>query len=442
MLKFNVAKRRGLAKIKIENKRKAVMNKIADSYSEEFDVKMTLIQELIPVGLREVAKELQAEVNRLAGKKHERGGDNARWGGQNGSVYLRDQKFPIRVPRVRDTAANEEVQLQTYQRLQKPFADDGNTVLKLLHGLSTHRYEESSSLAAEAMGLSASNLSKRFKQNTARILNQFQNRSLSDYDIVCAFVDAKRYADDGLMAAMGVTIEGKKIFLGVEHIHGENAKAIGQWFDNLIARGLRFEEGILFIIDGSKGIKKAIERCLGEYAFIQRCHWHKRENVASYLDDAQQTLCRRRMQDAYAKTTYKEAKAELEKIHSELLNVNEGAANSLAEGLEETLTLHRLGLAPELAKSLSTTNCLESAMSQLGQYTDKVDRWHNSNQILRWTAATLMDLEPRLNKIRGFQYLKTLRFKMKQIIQQRQSGKKLIKENMNEIHDVPQIAIA
>ncbi len=106
-----------------------------------------------------------------------------------------------------------------------------------------------------------------------------------------------------------------------------------------------------------------------------------KENVASYLDESQQTLCCQRMQAAYAKTTYKEAKAELEKLHEELLNVNESAANSLAEGLEETLTLHRLGLAPELAKSLSTTNCLESVMSQLGQYTDKVDRWHNSNQI-------------------------------------------------------------
>ena len=167
--------------------------------------------------------------------------------------------------------------------------------------------------------------------------------------------------------------------------------AIGQWFDNLIARGLRFAEGILFIIDGSKGIKKAIERCLGEYAFIQRCHWHKRENVVSDLNEAQQTLCRRRRQSAYAETTYKEAKSELEKIHAELLKVKESAANSLAEGLEETLTLHHLGLAPELAKSLNTTNCLESVMAQLGQYTDKGDRWPNSNQILRWTVAALMD---------------------------------------------------
>jgi putative transposase len=419
MLKINVAKRRGKAKTKVEDKRQAVTKKIADSYSEEFDVKMALIQELIPLGLREVTIELQQEVTRLAGRKHERGGDQMRWGKQNGSVYLRDQKFPIKVPRVRDTSMNQEVVLQTYQRLQKPFADDEGTVLKLLHGLSTHRYEQSSSLAAETLGLSASNLSRRFKKKTGTVLRRFQNRSLRNHEIVCVFVDGKRYADDGLMVAMGITMEGRKVFLGVEHIHSENSKAIGQWFEKLVGRGLRFEEGILFVIDGSKGIEKAIKRYFADYAFIQRCQWHKCENVTAYLDEMHKELCRRRMREAHAKTTHKEAKEELEKLHTELLDVTVSAANSLMEGLEETLTLHQLGLAPELARSLSTTNCIESVMSQLGQYTDKVDRWHNSDQILRWSVAALTDLEPRLRRIRGFRYLNVLRFKMQEIIKQR-----------------------
>lgn len=432
MPKYNVTKRRGKAKIKIEDKRRAVMDKIVNSYSEELDVKIAVIQELIPLGLKELSKELQKEVLELAGRKHERGGENVRWGRQNGSVYMRDQKFPIRVPRVRNMISNQEVRLETYQRLQKPFADDGNTVLKLLHGLSTHKYQESSSLAAEAMGLSASNLSKRFKSKTTDTLRQLQERPLSEYDIVVVFVDAKRYADDGLLVALGVTLDGHKLVLGIEHIHSENAKAIEQWIDRLIERGLKFEEGILFIIDGSKGIKKAIERRLGDYALIQRCHWHKRENVIAYLDESQQALCRQRLQQAYAKTTYKEAKAELEKLYQELLRVNESAANSLLEGLEETLTLHHLGLSAELMKSLSTTNCIESVMSQLGQYTDKVDRWHNSNQILRWSAAGLMDIEPRLYKIRGHRYLNVLRFKLKEIVQERQQQKLPTSQRLSE----------
>ena len=427
-IKFNITRRRGKAKIKIDDKRQDVMNKIVESYSEEFDVKMSLIQELIPLGLKAVTEELQLEVKRLTGERYERGGDNARWGKQNGSVYLRDQKLPIQVPRVRNAVTNQEVPLQSYQRLQEPFAGDEQTVLKLLHGLSTHKYSQSAALASEAFGISPSNLSKRFKQQTTKTLKQFYNRSLKEYDIVGIFIDGKRYAEDGLMVAMGITIDGTKVFLGIESSHSENAKAIEQWLSRLIERGLKFEQGILFIIDGSKGIRKAVKARFGHHAFIQRCQWHKRENVTSYLDDTQKALCQRRMKEAYAQTTYKEAENELKKIYQELLNVNESAANSLAEGLEETLTLHQLGLSPELSKSLNSTNCIESVMSQLGQYTDKVDRWHNNWQVLRWTAAGLMDIEPKLNKIQGAHYLNILRFKMQEAIKKHEGKQTQVKE--------------
>jgi transposase-like protein len=365
----NVAKRRGKGKVKIAVKREAAIRRIVDSYSEEFDVKMTVIQELIPLGLKAVADELQSEVRRLAGEKHSRAGNNARWGYQDGSVYLRDQKFPMKIPRVRDVDLNSEVPLKAYRRLQDPFDDDKGALARLLHGLSTHKYHESASLAAEAFGISASNLSKKFKRGSANKLKELQTRSLKQYDIAAIFIDAKRYADDGLMVALGVTIDGRKIILGIEQIHSENARAIEQWLDSLIERGLKFEGGVLFIIDGSKGIRKAIERKFSIYALIQRCRWHKQENVVAYLDDSQKVIFRRRLQEAYAKTTYKEAKADIDALYHELETVNMSAANSLTEGLEETLAIHRLGLSPELAKSLGTTNCIESVMSQMGQYT-------------------------------------------------------------------------
>lgn len=415
----NVAKKRGKAKIKISGKREAAMNGILDGYSKDLSVKISTIQALIPLGLMAVAEELKNEVDRLAGVKHNRISNNARWGHQDGSVYLRDQKVPIRVPRLRNVDLNQEVPLETYGRMQTPFDNDNGALKRLLHGLSTHKYEENSSLAAEVFGLSPSNLSKKFKRCSADKLRELQERSLKQYDIVAIFIDAKRYADDGLIVALGITMDGLKIILGVEQIHSENFRTIEQWFDKLIARGLRFEEGILFIIDGSKGIRKAVERKFGQYAIVQRCRWHKRENVVAYLDDSQQALFRRRLQLAYEKTTYKESKSALDALHRELEAVNMSAANSLAEGLEETLTIHHLGLSPEMAKSLSTTNCMESVMSQMGQYTDKVDRWHNSNQILRWTAASLMDIEPRLNKVRGYRYLPLLRVKLREVIKQR-----------------------
>ena len=277
MSKFNVTKKRGKSKVKISNKRKEVMDQIIDAHSEEFDVRMSVIQELIPLGLKAVAEELQGEVKRLAGARHSRNTDNARWGSQSGSVYLRDEKFPIRVPRVRNIDKNEEVQLDSYRRLQKPFNGDENIMKRLLHGLSTHKYHESSALASEAFGISASNLSKRFKRSSTKKLQTLQERRLAEHDFVAIFVDAKRYAKDGIMAAIGVTLEGRKIVLGIEQIHSENSNVISQWFDRLIKRGLKFEQGILFIVDGSKGIHKAIKQKFGPYALIQRCRWHKRD---------------------------------------------------------------------------------------------------------------------------------------------------------------------
>jgi len=424
----NVAKRRGKAKVKISDKREAAMQKIVDSYSKDFNIKMEMIQALIPLGLKAVADELKNEFERLVGPKHSRIGSNARWGRQDGSVYLRDQKFPIVVPRVRNVDLNQEVPLEAYRRLQTPFDDDSGALKRLLYGLSTHRYEESSALAAEVFGISPSNLSKKFKRCSADKLKELQERSLKQYDFVAIFIDAKRYADDGLMVGLGITMQGRKVIIGVEQSHNENSRAIDQWFDKWIERGLRFEDGILFIMDGSKGIKKAIERKFSIYALIQRCRWHKRENVVAYLDKSKQVLFRRRLQMAYEKTTYREAKSALDEIHRDLESVNISAANSLSEGLEETLTIHHLGLSPELAKSLSTTNCMESVMSQMGQYTDKVDRWRNSDQILRWTATSLIDIEPRIHRIIGHRYLSVLRFKLREIVRQRLEKKSEIAE--------------
>lgn len=413
---FNLARKRGKAKVKISEKRKAAMDRVVDAYSEDFDIKLSVIQELIPIGLKAVADELQNEVKRLAGDKYSRSGDNSRWGFQNGSVYLRDQKFAIKVPRVRNVSTETEVPLGTYQRLQEPFDDGASAVRRLLHGLSTHKYHESSALAAEAFGISASSLSKRFKSSSAGTLKALQERSLTKYDFVALFIDAKRYAQDGVMVALGVTIEGHKIVLGIEQTHSENGNAISQWLNRLIERGLKFEQGLLVIVDGSKGIRKAIEQTFGPYALVQRCRWHKRENVVSYLNDADKVVYRRRLQEAYTKTTRKEAFAALKQVHRDLEKINLSAANSLLEGLDETLTIHELGLSVELERSLSTTNCIEALMSQMGAYTDKVDRWHNSSQIQRWTATGLTDIEPRLYRIKGHGFLKVLRFKLAEIV--------------------------
>ncbi len=148
---------------------------------------------------------------------------------------------------------------------------------------------------------------------------------------------------------------------------------------------------------------------MGSRALIQRCQWHKRENVVSYLPPGRQDSFRRVLQRAYEEPSYQEAKKALEKVKRELSLVNQSAVRSLEEALEETLTLHRLGLFEKLGRSLKTTNCIESLMSQVGQALDKVDHWKNSNQKERWLATALLDIEPRLNRVKGYRHLPELK---------------------------------
>jgi putative transposase len=147
----------------------------------------------------------------------------------------------------------------------------------------------------------------------------------------------------------------------------------------------------------------------GRHAVVQRCQWHKRENVLRYLPPRQQATWRRRLQQAYERASYAEARTALLRLRNELRTVNRSAAASLEEGLEETLTLHRLGLFEVLGVSLKTTNCLESLLAQVGQLTDKVDRWRTSDQKHRWVASALLAIEPRLRRIKGYRHLARLR---------------------------------
>ena len=415
-----VARKRRHWKVKVTQRRKDLEETMKLEEINDIDVRVALIQALIPEGLKAVNDRLQVEVIALAGEKHLHGKENVRWGNQPGSVYLSDQKVPMIVPRVRNKLRNIEVPLEYYQRFQEPYRGDEQVFKKLLNGLSTHKYRESAELVPEVFGISASNLSSRFKYASALRLKQLQERSLEKHDFVAIIIDGKRFADDGLMVALGITIDGAKIVLGIEQMATENHRPIAQFLEKLIERGLKFEEGILFIVDGSKGILKAIEQVFPLCAVIHRCHYHKIENIVSYLPKGLQMIWRTKLRAAYKEIKYEAAKRALGKLEAELENINPSAASSLREGMEETLSLHRLGMYAELGKSMSSTNCIESVMSQLGQYTDKVDRWRGGTHIQRWAAAGLLELEPRLHKIYGYRHLNLLRMKLREEIKKRQ----------------------
>jgi len=378
---------------------------------QDFDVKVQLIQELIPVGLMQVAKMLKEEVEKLAGQWYQRDGrpGYVRWSKEEGSVYLGDQKVPIVYQRVRDREARKEIELQSYKAFQTPRGYDEGVLAKLLHGLSTRNYEECCALAPEVFGMSPSTLSRRFIRASTEKLKDLVERRLDNLDIVVLIIDGKTFADDEMIIAMGVTIEGEKKILGFVQAGTENERVCGELLGDLVSRGLRYEDGLLCVIDGSKGLAKAVRKRLEGYALIMRCQWHKRENVVKYLPKSEQGRLRKRLQRAYQEKSYDAAKRELMKIREELSGVNESAVRSLDEGLEETLTLHRLGLFEELGRSLKTSNSIESLMSLIGQKTDKVDHWKNSNQKQRWLASALLEIEPRLNKICGYRHLPGLR---------------------------------
>ena len=376
------------------------------------DMRVALIQSLIPLGLAAVEDQLQQEVAQLAGVRYGRKTDDQacrRWGHQKGSIYLADQKLPIQVPRVRNIDAQTEVPLATYAAFQQPRALDEGLLLRVLHGLSHRTYEQCAEAVPEAFGLSKSTVSRRFVQATAAKLRQFQERSLADLDLVALFIDGKSFADEEMIIALGVTLQGAKIPLGFIQAATENERVTRQFIQQLIDRGLQYDGGLLVLLDGAKGLYAAVTKALAGYVVIQRCQWHKRENIVSYLPKTEQAPMRRKLQKLYTINDYDQAKAALKKLKPQLQLLNESAATSLDEGLEETLTIHRLGMMPYLKDSFRTTNCLESLNSQVEQRTGKVKRWRTSKQRYRWLAAALLDIEPRLRKVKGMRYLPLLR---------------------------------
>ena len=380
--------------------------------AESVDSTVALIQALIPLGLKAVAEVLEAEVTALAGEWYSRTGGQpglVRWCHQRGAVYLADQKLPITYQRIRDLPRNTEIPLTTYQRLQQPRQADRGGLLKVLRGLSCRAYAECAEAVPAAFGLSPSTISRRFIRASARQLRALCERRLDAYDFVALLLDGKTFAADAMVIALGITLTGEKVLLGFVQTATENEQVCAAFLRGLVERGLRADQGLLCVIDGAKGLRKAIQVVFGPQAAVQRCQWHKRENVLRYLPTAQQAAWRRKLQAAYGQPTYPEAKAALLRVRKELTLVNASAVSSLDEGLEETLTLHRLDLFGALGTSLKTTNCLESIMAHVGQRTDKVDRWRTSDQKQRWVAAALLDIEPRLRRIKGYRALPLLR---------------------------------
>ena len=371
---------------------------------------LAMIQALIPLGLRAVEEALQQEVATLAGPRHARGDGHpgiARWGTQAGSIFIADQQLPIQVPRVRDLGAQREVPLVTYAALQAPRAHDIGLFRRVLGGLSTCEYEAAAEAVPEAFGLTKSSVSRRFIRASARELQRLLERRLDDATWAALLLDGKAFAGDQVVIALGVTTTGEKRILGLVQTASENKRVITAFLRELGARGFPLDRPLLVVLDGAKGLRAAVRDVFGDVP-VQRCQWHKRENVVSYLPKHEQAAWRRKLQAAWAHPAYADAKRALDQRHRELRRVNESAAASLAEGLEETLTLHRLDVFPELGVSFTTTNLIESVMARIEAKTQRIARWRTSDQKLRWCASALWATERQFRRVKGHRHLPLL----------------------------------
>ncbi|MFN9117070.1 MAG: transposase [Gemmatimonas sp.] len=360
---------------------------------------VAMIQALIPLGLQAVEDAQQQEVLALAGPRYTHADGRpaiARWGAQAGSVFLADQKVPIQVPRVRHRATNTEVPLATHAHLQTPRGQDVGLFRRLLGGLSCRDDEAAAEAVPEAFGLTTSSVSRRFVRASAKALQTLHERRHDDEEWLVLLLDGKSFADDQGVIALGVTTTGEKRIVGLVQTATENTRVCAAFLRELVARGFQAPAGLLVVLDGAKGLSAAVRDVFGEQVPIQRSQWHQRENVLSDLPKTQHALWRCKLQAAYAKATHGDAQRALRQLVKELERHNASAARSLQEGLDETVTLHRLEVFTQLGVSFKTTNLIERVMARVEAKTHRITRWRTSDQKQRWCAATLLEIEKQV----------------------------------------------
>jgi putative transposase len=264
------------------------------------------------------------------------------------------------------------------------------------------------SSGTEAYGLEKSAVSEHFVEASREKLQHMMERRLDKTYLCALLIDATPFAGQQMVAALGIGEDGRKTILGIRQGATENATVVGELLAELMERGLDFTRPRLYVLDGGKALTAAVKKYAGESAPIQRCQVHKRRNVLDYLTDEQKPGVATRLNAAYALEDYAAAKQALNALHRELMDLNPSAARSLGEGMEETLTVHRLHLPMQLRKTMASTNVIESAFSIVEQVCKNVKRWHGGDQRERWVGSGLLVAEKQFRRITGYKQIPAL----------------------------------
>ena len=360
-------------------------------------------------GLRVMELLMEEEVRERVGERSQPRPDRTanRWGKERGFCVVMGQKVPIERPRVR-TTDDQEVRLGSYEMFHRGEPLTETVWEKLMLGLSTRKYGQAVREFAEAYGLEKSAISEHFIEASREKLKAMLERRLEKMRLCALLIDATPFAGQQMVAALGIRQDGRKTILGLRQGATENATVVGELLGDLMHRGLDFSESRLYVLDGGKALHAAVKKHAGEAALIQRCQVHKRRNVLDHLTEGQRPVVAKKLNAAYALEDYAAAKQALDALHRELMEMNPSAARSLGEGLEETLTVHRLHIPPQLRKSLASTNIIESAFSIVERVCANVKRWHGGDQRERWVGSGLLVAEKQFRRVQGHKQIPVL----------------------------------
>ena len=350
---------------------------------------------------------MQEEVRDLVGERSQRqpGRTANRWGSERGYCVVMGQKVTVERPRVR-TTDDKEVRLGSYEMFHRGEPLTETVWEKLMLGLSTRRYGQAVRQFTEAYGLEKSAVSEHFIEASRTKLKEMMERRLDKVRLCALLIDATPFEGQQMVAVLGIGQDGRKTILGIRQGATENATVVGELLGDLVNRGLDFAEPRLYVLDGGKALAAAVKKYAGESAAIQRCQVHKRRNVLDHLTDEQKPTVAKKLNAAYALEDYAAAKQALSALHRELMDLNPSAARSLGEGMEETLTVHRLHVPIQLRKTLACTNVIESAFSIVERVCRNVKRWHGGDQREWWVGSGLLVAQKQFRRITGHKQIR------------------------------------
>jgi putative transposase len=368
------------------------------------DTRTELLELAVRSGMKVLEAMMEEDRTAVCGARYAHEPDRAasRAGSVASEVVLGGRKVALRRPRVR--AEGHEVSLPTFQVMAQTDPLNRRVVEQMLVGVTTRQYARSLEPIGEDMtsrGTSKSAVSRRFVAQTTAQLEKWRSRSLADLDLVALLIDGLHVGEHCLVAALGIDATGQKHVLGVWDGATENAALCQSLLANLQSRGLRTDRSLLVLLDGSKALHKAVRQMFGEAALIQRCQVHKARNVLDHLPDDQRASAQAMLTRAYGSIDITKARRLLQDLARRLEEDYPSAAESVREGLDETLTVLTLHLSDRLRRSLTTTNAIESLMSRTRHIKHNVKRWRNGKMIVRWVAVGILEAVKGFRRLKG-----------------------------------------